>query len=207
MSPPRALYAPAVHRNREPILAVLRRFLPAAGTVIEVGSGTGEHAVWLAAHLPGLDWQPSDCDPELIDSIAVWREESGLANLRPPLAIDVTDPGWADAPGVADGKVVAVLAVNLIHIAPWQACCGLMEGAARLLGPGSVLYLYGAYRVDGATAPSNQAFDRMLRAHDPAWGVRDLESVARVAETHGFALAEAVAMPSNNLSAFFSRRG
>ena len=133
-----------------------------------------------------------------------------MAHERAPkgfTAIDVTDPGWADAPGVADGKVVAVLAVNLIHIAPWQACCGLMEGAARLLGPGSVLYLYGAYRVDGATAPSNQAFDRMLRAHDPAWGVRDLESVARVAETHGFALAEAVAMPSNNLSAFFSRRG
>ena len=203
MSPPRALYAPAVHRNREPILAVLRRFLPAAGTVIEVGSGTGEHAVWFAAHLPGLDWQPSDPEAQARASIAVRVADAGLDNLAEPLDLDVTAPDWDAA---LDGPCDAIVCINVLHITPWAVAEGLMRGACRLLNPGGILYLYGPYKRDGQhSAPSNAAFDASLRQRDPAWGVRDITDVADCAEANGLALDHVVDMPRDNFSLVFRR--
>ncbi len=192
-------HAPATARNREPILAVLRRVLPRAGFVLEVASGSGEHAASVAAALPGILWQPSDVDPEARASIAAWC--AGVPSVRPPLALDVTADHWPIA--AAD----AVVCINLIHIAPWAACEGLVRGAARTLRAGGVLFLYGPYRVGGAdTAPSNAAFDASLRAQDPGWGVRDLEAVVALAAAAGLEHRETVQMPANNLSVVFGRR-
>jgi SAM-dependent methyltransferase len=192
--------APAVQRNREPILQVLRRVLPDRGLVLEVASGTGEHAAFFAAALPHLVWQPSDPASEARASIA--ERCAGLPTVRRPLALDAAaDPWPIDA---AD----AIVCINMIHIAPWAACEGLLRGASRTLRPGKVLVLYGPYRVGGAhTAPSNAAFDEGLRAQDPAWGVRDLESVVELAGRHGLAHRETVAMPANNLTVVFERAG
>lgn len=193
-------HSPAAERNREPILAVLRPALPASGLVLEVASGTGQHVAHLAAALPDLAFQPSDPNPGLHASIRAWTE--GLANVRPPLAIDVTARDW----GV--DRADAILAVNLIHIAPWEATLGLLDGAARLLPPGGLLYLYGPYALDGAhTAPSNAAFDASLKARDPRWGVRDLEEVVAQAQARGLAHASTVPMPANNLSLLFRCSG
>lgn len=195
-----ALIAPAVARNRDAILAVLRRVLPRTGLILEVAGGTGEHAVHCAAGLPGLTWQPTDPDPRTLRSIAAHRAAAALPNLLPPLALDASAASWPVAR--ADG----VVAINMIHIAPWAAATGLMAGAARLLAPGAPLYLYGPFAEAGRhTAPSNAAFDADLRSRDPAWGVRDVEAVAGAAREHGLALAERVAMPANNLSLVFHR--
>ncbi len=194
-------HAPATSRNREPILAVLRDALPRAGVVLEVASGSGEHAAFFAAQLPDLAWQPTDPDPENLASIAAHRAEASLASLRAPLRLDVTEPGWA-----RDLRADAVVCINMIHIAPWEACLGLLAGARELLAPGSPLYLYGPYRFDGAFhAESNAAFDASLRARDPRWGVRDLDEVTRAAEAAGFTRASVVAMPANNHSIVFRR--
>ncbi|MBN3754533.1 DUF938 domain-containing protein [Paraburkholderia sp. Tr-20389] len=194
-------HAPATERNREPILAVLERVLPATGTVLEIASGTGQHAIHFAAALPQLVWQPSDPDEDSRASIAAWTTHSGLANVRAPLALDVRDASWGiDA---AD----AVVCINMIHISPWESAQGLMSGAGRLLGPGSVLFLYGPYRRGGAhTAPSNAAFDAQLQSRNPAWGVRDMEAVVALADAAGFDGDEAVAMPANNFSLVFRKR-
>jgi SAM-dependent methyltransferase len=190
-----SLTAPAAARNRDPILAVLRRVLPARGTVLEIGSGTGEHAVYFAAGLPHLAWQPTDIDADALASISAHRRSAELPNLLPALALDAAAPVWPVA------RAEAVVAINLIHIAPWQAAKGLMAGTARVLAPGGVLYLYGPFKQDGRhTAPSNAAFDASLRAYDPQWGVRDLREVADLARRHGLDLVERVAMPANNLS-------
>ena len=158
------LYAPAVARNREPILAVLRRVLPAAGLVLEVASGSGEHAAFFAAALPGVSWQPSDPDPRARASIAAFLDAGAPPNLLPPLALDAAAGGWPIA------RAMAVVCINMIHVAPWSACEGLIAGAARVLPPGGVLYLYGPYKEEGRhTAPSNEAFDADLRARDPSW--------------------------------------
>ncbi|MEM5274653.1 DUF938 domain-containing protein [Cupriavidus taiwanensis] len=185
--------APATERNREPILAVLRQVLPASGTVLEIASGTGQHAVHFAAALPGITWQPSDPDPAARASIAAWTAHTGLANVRAPLALDVCRQPWGiDA---AD----AVVCINMIHIAPWAAAEALFAGAGRLLGPAGVLFLYGPYRRGGAhTAPSNAAFDAQLRATDPDWGVRDMEAVIALGATQGLRCDEPVPMPANN---------
>jgi SAM-dependent methyltransferase len=185
--------APATERNREPILAVLRNVLPARGTVLEIASGTGQHATHFAAALPGLTWQPSDPDPAARASIAAWTAHAGLANVRAPLALDVCRQPWGiDA---AD----AVVCINMIHIAPWAAAEALFAGAGKLLGPGGVLFLYGPYRRGGAhTAPSNAAFDAQLRATDPDWGVRDMEAVIALGEAQGMRCDEPVPMPANN---------
>jgi len=196
-----ALTLPSVGRNREPILAVLRRVLPARGMVLEIASGTGEHAVHCAAALPALTWQPSDRDPEALASIAAHRHDAGLPNLLPPLALDVTAPSWPVE------RADAIIAINMIHIAPWRAAEGLIDGAGRLLAPGGVLYLYGPFMADGRhTAASNAAFDESLKARDPAWGVRDVAAVAELAARHGLDLKERVAMPANNLSLVFRKR-
>ena len=197
-----ALTAPAVARNRDPILAVLRRVLPVSGSVLEVASGTGEHAVHFAAALPGLAWQPTDIDADALRSIAAYRRSAQLPNLLPALELDAAAPPWPVA------RADAVVAINMIHIAPWAAAQGLMAGAARVLAPAGVLYLYGAFKENGRhTAPSNAAFDASLRASDPEWGVRDLAEVAALAATHGLDFAERIAMPANNLSLVFRFRG
>lgn len=192
--------APSAERNAEPIRAVLERVLPAAGLVLEIASGTGQHAAHMARALPGLTWQPSDVTPEALASIAAWVTAAGLPNLRAPIALDVTAEVWPVA--AAD----AVVAINMLHIAPWAAALGLVRGAARVLGPGGVLCTYGPYRFDGRfTAPSNESFDASLRARDPDWGVRDVRDIEAAAAAVGFALAEVVAMPTNNHTLVFRR--
>jgi len=189
------LHAPATARNRDPIVAVLKRYLPRRGLVLEVASGTGEHVACFARAFPGLDFCPSDPDPGHRASIEAWRTGSGLPNIRPALDLDASAPAWPIE--AAD----AVLCINMIHISPWTAAEGLMRGAARVLPPGGVLYLYGPYKRDGRhTAPSNEAFDAGLRARNPAWGVRDLEAVAALARTQGFSRPAIEEMPANNLS-------
>jgi SAM-dependent methyltransferase len=198
---PAALLSPAVARNRDPILTVLRRLLPDRGTVLETASGTGEHAAYFATHLPHLTWQPTDIDPEAIASIVAHRAAANAANLRAPIALDVTAPVWPLT------RADAVVSINMIHIAPWAASQGLISGAARLLAAGRVLYLYGPFKENGVhTAPSNAAFDASLRASDPQWGVRDVGDVRELADGHGFDFVERVAMPANNLSLVFRRR-
>jgi hypothetical protein len=173
--PPGALTAPAVARNREPILAVLRRVLPERGLVLEIASGSGEHAFYFAAALPRLTWQPTDPDPEARDSIAAYRAAMELPNVLPPLALDAAASRW---PVTQANAIIAILAINMIHIAPWAAAEGLMAGAERLLPEGGVLFLYGPFREHGQhTAPSNAAFDESLRARNREWGVRDLDEV------------------------------
>ena len=194
-------HAPATDRNREPILAVLRDVLPGAGVVLEIAAGSGEHAVFCAAALPGLGWQPTDPDHESLSSIAAHRAEVALTNLRAPIRVDVTEAGWA-----RDLAANAFVCINMIHVAPWEACLGLLAGASALLAPGSPLYLYGPYRIEGAfTAASNADFDASLRARDPRWGVRDLDEVTRAAEAVGFKRERVVAMPANNHSVVFRR--
>ncbi|MBD0275381.1 MAG: DUF938 domain-containing protein [Acetobacteraceae bacterium] len=195
-------HTPATARNRGPIPAALRRHLPARGLVLEVASGTGEHAAHFAAALPRLTFQPSDPDPDARASIDAWARDARLPNLRAALALDAAAPDWERAVGGAD----AVLCVNMVHIAPWAATEGLMRGAARLLPAGGVLCLYGPFRREGRhTAPSNAAFDAQLRASDPAWGVRDLEAVAAEAAARGFAPPAVEQMPANNLFVAFRR--
>ena len=198
--PPAALTSPATARNRDPILAVLRRVLPARGTVLEVASGAGEHAVHVAAALPHLTWQPSDTEPEALASIEAHRAAARLPNVLPVLALDAAAPDWPVK------RADAVVSINMIHIAPWSAALGLMAGAERVLPPGGVLYLYGPFKEDGRhTAPSNAAFDANLKARDPQWGLRDVADVVDAASRHGFDLIERVAMPANNLSLVFRR--
>ena len=194
-------FSPSAARNRDPILAVLRGHLPERGTVLEVASGSGEHIVHLAAAMgEGLTFQPTDADAAARASIDAWAQEMRCRNVLPALALDATAWPWPVA--AAD----AVMCINMIHIAPWEATTGLMRGAAGVLPPGGLLYLYGPFTVGGIhTAESNADFDASLRARDPAWGVRDLAAVTAEANAAGFAAPEAVPMPANNLSLFFRR--
>jgi len=194
------LHHPHVARNREPILAVLRRVLPRRGLVLEIASGSGEHAAYFAKSLPALTWQPTDPDPRALTSIAAYGADAGAANLLAPLLLDVTVAPWPVAG--AD----ALVCINMIHIAPWAATEALMAGAERTLAAGAPLYLYGPYQIDGRhTAASNQEFDAWLQAQNPEWGVRDLGAVTDLAARHALALAETVPMPANNLSVIFRR--
>lgn len=201
-------FSPACARNRDPILAVLKRVLPERGTVLELASGTGEHGCHFAAHLPALQWQPSDVAPDCLASIEAWRVDSQLDNLRPPLTIDVTAELWPLGAETEGGPSFdGMFNANMIHISPWDSCLGLMRGAGQHLRSGGVLVVYGPFRIDNAhTAPSNSRFDESLRRRDPRWGVRDLEQVVALAGTHGLALSERVAMPANNFMLVFHRR-
>lgn len=191
-------HAPATQRNRDAILDVLRPVLPPTGLVLEIASGSGEHVMHFAGALPGLIFQPSDPNPTALASIGAWT--AGIANVLPPVQLDTTAAAWPVT--AAD----ALLCINMIHIAPWEAAMGLFAGAARILSPGAPLYLYGPYRRGGAhTAPSNEAFDHQLKARDPAWGVRDLEAVTALAAAD-FSGPEITGMPANNLSLVFRRR-
>ena len=194
-------HAPATVRNRDAIAAVLADWLPSEGTVLEVASGSGEHAVHFAAAFPGLQWQPSDPDPAALTSIAAWRAEAGLANIAPPLLLDAAAPEWPMR--AAD----ALLCINMVHISPWAATVGLFMRGAKLLKKRAPLILYGPYfRKDHPTAPSNLAFDESLRARNAEWGVRWLEDVTEVAEAKGFELAQVLEMPANNLMVLYRRK-
>ena len=193
-------HAPAAGRNREPIAAVLTEELPSSGLVVEVASGTGEHAVHFARTFPRLQWQPSDPDPAALESVAAWREAVRLPNLLPPIRLDASDPAWPVA------SADAVLCINMIHISPVAATVGLVTGAARLLAPGSPLVLYGPFFEEGVeTAPSNLAFDASLQARDPEWGLRSVEWLDRVASEQGFRRSRRVAMPANNVTLVYRR--
>lgn len=192
------MFAPAAMRNREPILAILRRVLPRSGLVLEVASGTGEHIAHFAAGLPGLTFQPTEFDADRRASVDAWT--AGLRNVRPAVALDATAPVWPVE------RAAAMFCANMIHIAPWEATLGLLAGAGRVLPPGGVLVLYGPYMQGGAhTAESNAAFDADLRMRDARWGVRDLDEVARVAACAELRLEEIVEMPANNLVVVFRR--
>jgi SAM-dependent methyltransferase len=193
-------YRPHVSRNRDPILDVLKRVLPARGLVLEIASGSGEHAAYFAQNLPQLTFRPSDPDQTALASAAAHRDEAGLPNLLMPVHLDVTAPSWPVE------RADAIICCNMIHISPWAACEGLIAGAARVLAGGGVLYLYGPYKIGGAhTAPSNAAFDADLRSRNSDWGIRDLDDVTALAKRHGLVPRETVAMPTNNLSVIFTR--
>jgi len=226
------LYAPATARNRDPIRDVLMDVLPPTGLVLEVASGSGEHAVHLATAFPHLIFQPSDPSETARRSIAAWIAETGLGNLRQPIELDArlsgdetvhagtagaetTDTGTTDT-GTTGAETArktwaidaadALLCINMIHISPWPATIGLILRAAAILPPGAPLYLYGPYKQGGQhTAPSNAAFDASLRARNDAWGVRDLEAVAALAAAAGFSEPQVIEMPANNLSVIFRR--
>ncbi len=192
--------APAVERNREPILQVLQRILPPRGLVLEIASGTGEHCVFLAQALPSLTFQPSDPDPANLQTIEAWRAHAGLANALPALPLDASAPAWPV------GAVDAVVCINMIHISPWAASEGLMRGAAGRLAVGAPLYLYGPYLRDGVeTAPGNLNFDADLRRRNPEWGLRQLADISSLAALNGFGPPEVTDMPANNISVVFRR--
>lgn len=195
-----ALFAPAVARNKGLILDVLRRVLPDAGLVLEVASGSGEHVVHFGSALPNLRWQLSDPDPRALRSIEAHKQASDLPNILPPVPLDVCTENWPVLPAEA------VLAINMVHIAPWSATEGLMAGTGRVLPEGGLLFLYGPFRVAGAhVAQSNAAFDEDLRARDPAWGVRDIEAVSDAALAQGLRLVECASMPANNFSLVYRK--
>ena len=193
-------HAPAAGRNREPIAAVLTEDLPAEGLVLEVASGTGEHAVHFARTFPALDWQPSDPDADARSSIAAWRDEAALANLRPPIALDAASPRWPI------DRADAIVCINMVHISPVAATEGLLAGAARLLATAAPLILYGPYlETTVETADSNLVFDADLRARNPEWGLRRVEWMDEQAARHGFVRTRRVAMPANNLALVYRR--
>lgn len=191
-------HAPATLRNRMAIADVLREVLPFSGTVLEVASGSGEHVAYLAEEFPALEWQPSDPDPAARASIAAWCD--GIINVAPPLDLDAGAADWTVE------RADAVLCINMVHISAWSATLGLLAGAARVLGSGAPLILYGPFlQTDVPTAPSNIAFDESLRARDPRWGLRQVESIAQVAVGHDLVQDRLIEMPANNLMFVFRR--
>jgi hypothetical protein len=192
--------APATFRNREPIAGVLRDWLPDSGLVLEIASGTGEHAVHFAQCFPNLEWQPSDIHPDALESIRGWRDASGLPNLLEPTVLDSAAPDWPIA------RADCVLSINMVHVSPWGSALGLIDGAANILPAGGALILYGPWlKGDIPTAPSNLAFDADLKRRDPQWGLRRVEDFAVAADKRGFVLAETRSMPANNLMLLLRR--
>jgi hypothetical protein len=217
-------FAPATLRNREPILEALLEVLPPAGTILEIASGTGEHAVFFAPRLQPRQWLPSDPNPLSLTSITAWQQHHPAPNLAAPITIDVMKPEWSSDPtlqnalkslaknypqgqGVSENSgITSIVNINMIHISPWAACLGLMAGAKNLLPIGGVLYLYGPFQQNGQhTSPSNIEFDASLRSQNPAWGVRNLEEVVTVAEAQNLKLQKIFPMPANNLSVIFQK--
>lgn len=207
-------HAPATERNRQPILDVLQQVLPKQGTVLEIASGTGEHAVFFAPRLKHLDWLPSEPTLERIESIKAWQAAKPSANLLPPIELDVNQQPWpvesaqkaisTDQP--VQKPITAIVNINMIHISPWAACQQLMAGAQRILPIGGVLYLYGPFRQkDKPFAPSNEAFDQMLRDRNPNWGIRELTKICHLAEQNNLKHSKTLSMPANNLSVIFHR--
>jgi SAM-dependent methyltransferase len=205
---PDLAHSPAADRNKDPILDVLRIVLPARGLALEIASGTGQHVAWFAAALPDWTWQLTDADMSALASIEARTAQAGLGNVRSPLLLDVMAPQWpAQGPPFAE-RFDAVYCANMLHIAPWEACAGLMRGCARYLAPGGVLITYGPYLEDGVpAAPSNLAFDQSLRARHPAWGIRRIEDVKSEAGRAGLRLRERHELPANNLLLVFGCGG
>ena len=192
--------APHVARNVAPIIDVLKGVLPGTGLVLEVASGTGEHALAFARAFPHLLFQPTDANPLALRSVEAWRTAEGAPNLLAPVPLDASADPWPVE------RADAILCINMVHISPWTATLGLLKGAGRLLPSDGVLYLYGPYRQRGIeTAPSNEAFDRSLKERNLEWGLRYLEDVASAAEGHGLGLENVTPMPANNLSAIFRK--
>jgi hypothetical protein len=202
-------FAPATQRNREPILAVLQHYLPKSGTILEIASGTGEHALFFAPHAPDCLWLPSDPNPIARASISAWQAETPIPNLLPPIDLDVQTSRWPVEPPETvklDQPIRAIVNINMIHISPWSACQGLMAGAQRILPQGGILFLYGPFKYhDKPTAPSNEAFDVSLQAQNPKWGVRYFDDVIEVARQHTLTVMAHVEMPANNLSVIFQK--
>jgi hypothetical protein len=209
VEPDGRLDAPAYHRNHEAIRTVLQRFLAGrSGEAVEVGSGTGQHVLEFARHLPEITWWPSDLNEQHLRSIEAWRAHAGLPNIRAPLRVDLADPAWC--PQMNDGsgpaQLLAVFCSNVIHIAPWRVAEGLFAGAARYLRGDGRLFLYGPFKRAGKhTAVSNAVFDTSLRERNAEWGVRDLDAVETLGRSVGLALVETVEMPANNLTLVFER--
>ena len=196
----RRQYAPATLRNRDFIVGVLRDVLPTKGVILEIASGSGEHVVHFARNFPSLVFQPSDREPDALQSVAAWLKAMGVTNVRAPMVLDVSQSPWPIAS--ADG----IICINMVHISPWETTLGLIRGAAAILPPTAPLYLYGPYKREGfATASSNQAFDRSLSDRNQTWGLRDLEAVAAAAQSVGFSIPTIIEMPANNLSVVFRR--
>ncbi|MCV0384431.1 MAG: DUF938 domain-containing protein [Erythrobacter sp.] len=192
--------APATARNSAPIAAILRKELPPRGLVLEVASGTGQHAVFFARTFPHLDWQPSDLDRSALASIDAYAAEAGLDNLRPAIAFDASASRYSLA------KADAVLCINMVHISPWEATVGLFGHAAAMLDPESPVILYGPYvEQEMETAPSNLAFDQSLRARNPSWGLRRAEAVDELARSNGFERTARYVMPANNVMLIYRR--
>jgi hypothetical protein len=192
--------AAAALRNREPIAQMLEQWLPESGLVLEIASGTGEHAVHFAGRFPQLEWQPSDLHPDALASIRAWRAEAGLPNLREPLTINASSASWPI------DEADAVLSINMVHISPWTSALGLLDGAARILSPGAPLIMYGPWLKDDVpTAPSNLAFDADLKHRDAAWGLRRVEDFAAAAGERGLRLIETRPMPANNMMLLLRR--
>lgn len=213
-------FAPATLRNREPILEVLLEVLPPSGTILEIASGTGEHAVFFAPRLQPRQWLPSDPNPLALDSITAWQQHDPAPNLATPITIDVMKPDWSSDPNLSkalqnhpqnqemseNSVITSIVNINMIHISPWEACLGLMVGAKNLLPLGGILYLYGPFQQNGQhTSPSNIEFDASLRSQNPAWGVRNLEEVVTVAKAQNLQLQQIFPMPANNLSVIFQK--
>ena len=196
-------FAPATQRNRESILEVLNKHLALKRNILEIASGTGEHAVFFASHLQSLCWIPSDINPTARESIIAWKNISDVNNLALPLTVDVTQDTWHRQ--VEDKKIDGIVNINMIHISPWNACLGLLQGAGKVLPAGGILYLYGPFKRNGEhTSKSNAIFDASLSDRNSAWGVRDLEEVIEAAATANLKLKEVVEMPANNLSVIFT---
>ena len=186
--------APAALRNREPIAEVLREWLPERGLVLEIASGTGEHVVYFGEQFPMLEWQPSDIHPDSLASIEAWIAASRVSNVRKPIELDASSPDWPI------DQAAALLSINMVHISPWASALGLLDGAARILPEGAPLILYGPWISETVeTAPSNLEFDADLKARDPRWGLRTVETFAAAALERGLVLEQTRAMPANNL--------
>ena len=210
VEPDGRLDAPAFHRNHQAIWTVLQQFLSGkSGDVVEAGSGTGQHVVDFARYTPEITWWPSDLNEQHLKSIDAWRAHAGLANICPPLRIDLSDPAWCPQmhDGSGPGELLAVFCANVIHIAPWRVAEGLFAGAGRYLRADGRLFLYGPFKRDGKhTAVSNAVFDSSLREGNPEWGVRDIEALQELAEAAGLALVDIAEMPANNLILVFERK-
>ena len=200
-------HAPATERNKAPILEVLQHHLPKNGAILEISSGTGQHASFFAPFFAPRQWLPSDIDEDNLASIEAWRNASTANNLLAPVCVDASAPDWWQQPWSVNQAINAVVNINMIHIAPWVCCEGLLRGSEQLLTTGGVLYLYGPFKQNGQhTAPSNEAFDTHLKNQNPLWGVRDLERVIELAGQHGLEHRATIDMPANNLSVVFTRR-
>ena len=202
--------SPAAERNKEPLLGALRHHLPAGGRLLEVASGTGQHAAWIGQRLPGWEWHPTEANSAALPTIAAWTRALEASNVRAPCLLDVSDTVWPSSDEVLASAFQhpfdAIYAANLLHIAPWSVCAALMRGAVRHLTPAGQLLIYGPFFESGvATAPSNLAFDTSLRQQHPAWGLRELQAVKDTATSAGLCLTHRLDMPANNLLLVFAR--